>query len=225
METLVLSSLEIVESPFTRYELPRDGISMLGYMIRRLHKTAMLAGVERQLAAGEFAPALCQIATYAAATAGSYGSLYYEPRPDEVGAAITEMDPETGALVTATLLGRQPVDHYSGGVRLPDGSRCSGSEKGAESKINLRGWMLPADSHFTFLAADESYRAELAGVIVREIVPRLVGPWHMRTCATLELSDSAGNHGRLELQRNAQLSVTISGPTGRTLLYRQLQVS
>lgn len=225
METLVLSPLEIVESPFTRYELPPEGITTLGYVVRRMHKTAILSGVNQVVKEKQYPHALSQIAYYTAAAAVSFGTLYYEPQKDEIGATVTEVDPETEAIVTATLVNRAPHDHFTYAVQMPDRARFDGFEQTGESRISIRGWVLPATARFSYVAADESYRAELTGTITREVVPRIVGPWHSRAYGSLELSDSDGNVGHLKLNRNAQAIITVSCASGRTILHREVKVT
>ncbi|MDJ0752475.1 MAG: hypothetical protein QNJ45_03080 [Ardenticatenaceae bacterium] len=225
VESLVLTSLEMVESSFTRYELPPEGITSLGYVVRRMHKTAILADVPQMVEQGEFAQALSQIAYYAAAAAVSFGSLYYEPLKDEVGSTVTERDPETGALVTATLVDVAPNDKHKAEVRLKDGSRFSGHEFTSDSRFGVRGWVLPATTSFTFVSADESYQAECHGTISREVVPRIAGPWHSRALGSLKIKDSQGNVGHLTLQRNAKAIITVSCCSGKTILHREVSVS
>ena len=42
----------------TRYELPPEGISLLGYIVRRMHKTEWLAKVPEALAKKQTAPVI-----------------------------------------------------------------------------------------------------------------------------------------------------------------------
>ena len=105
-----------------RYELPEEGISLLGYIVRRMHKTRWLMPVQRFVAEGDAARALTHIAAYAVSASTSFGRAYYQPRFDELGTQISEADPATGATVTARLLLTKP--HYRIGyeVKMPDGA-------------------------------------------------------------------------------------------------------
>ena len=64
----------------TRYELPPEGITLLGYIVRRMHKTEWLAKVPQVLAEEKTAKALEYAAIYAATSSTSFGRAYYQPR-------------------------------------------------------------------------------------------------------------------------------------------------
>ena len=222
MDLVVLSPLQVVESPVTRYELPPEGISRLGYIVRRMHKTASLTNMTQFLQLGDFANALYHIAVYAASAAASFGKVYYEPSLDEVGTTITEDDPQTGALVSATLVKNEEQEFYRHMVQLPEGDMFSGCEKSERGKMSFRGWIHPAKAQYQFTSADEGYHAKLEGEITREIVPRLAGPWHGRAHGFLQMKDNKGNVGRVTLNSAAQAIVTISSGCGRTVLHHEV---
>jgi hypothetical protein len=225
MNSLVLTSLEVVESAFTRYELPPEGITSLGYVVRRMHKTSILNGVQQMIEQELFAQALSQIGYYAAAAAVSFGSLYYEPTKNEIGTKIAERDPETGALVTAKLVSLAPHEQHNFDVCMPDGGRFSGCDQTHESRLGVRGWVHPSNAHYSYLSADGDYQAQCEGDISREIMPRIAGPWHSRALGSLELKDSRGNVGHLTLQRNAHAIITVSCCSGKTILHREVAIS
>jgi len=45
----------------TRYELPPEGITLLGYVVRRMHKTALLADIPTLLAENKTGEALARV--------------------------------------------------------------------------------------------------------------------------------------------------------------------
>ena len=49
----------------TRYELPETGISLLGYVVRRMHKTVWLSVIPRLLQSGDLSLALAHLGAYA----------------------------------------------------------------------------------------------------------------------------------------------------------------
>src|SRR5512146_600874 len=83
------------------YETPHGGITIGGYVARRLHKTSLLMPVAG-LVESDRARALVQLALYAAAASTSFGAARYQPKSDTVGTVIETTDPETGARVTVT---------------------------------------------------------------------------------------------------------------------------
>ena len=86
-----------------RYELPPEGITLLGYIVRRMHKTDWLAKVSSALAEGKPAKALEYAAVYAATSSTSFGRAYYQPDFNQAGEIVSEADPVTGAIITARL--------------------------------------------------------------------------------------------------------------------------
>lgn len=194
----------------TRYELPPQGITLLGYIARRMHKTCLLLPVAGMLAAGNSATALGQVARYAAAASVSYGPAYYQPRFNRPGEELIESDPATGWDVWARLEAVSP--HYLIVYRAvaPDGSAVfSGREEITGTTIGLRGLGMPAPSQFNFTCG--GYQAALTGVITSELALSLFGRTRIRAHGFLNLSDSAGNNGKLQLDRNGRLTLEING--------------
>ena len=200
-----------------RYELPPEGTSLLGYIVRRMHKTERLLPVPELLAQGKSPKALEQIALYTAAASASYGRAYYQPTFDATGATVREPDPATGAMVTARLESRSPHYHITYEVNLPNGDRFQGSETITGTTVGLRGLGMPAPSKFTFDSG--TYQVKLIGTITSELVLSLFGRTRIRAYGFLNFEDSTGNSGKLELDRNGDITLTINDdqPTSHSL--------
>ena len=192
----------------TRYELPPEGTSLLGYIVRRMHKTTWLASVPELLSQGQSAKALEQVAMYAAASSTSYGRAYYQPNFDATGDTVSEPDPVTGATVTACLDSRSPHYHISYDVVMPNGDTFTGSEEITGTTVGLRGLGMPAPSKFVFTSSD--YSAELTGIITSELALSLIGNTRIRAYGSLNFKDNAGNTGRLELKREGSLTIIVN---------------
>jgi len=191
-----------------RYELPPEGITLLGYIVRRMHKTAWLAPVQEMLAQGQSVKALEYIATYTAASSTSYGRAYYQPNFNATGDSVSEQDPTTGAEVTARLDSRSPHYQISYDVIMPNGDSFKGNEEITGTTVGLRGLGMPAPSRFTFTSGE--YKAEITGIITSELVLSLLGRTRIRAYGLLNFKDNAGNTGRLELKRDGSLTITIN---------------
>jgi hypothetical protein len=192
----------------TRYELPPEGASLLGYIVRRMHKTVWLAPVPEHLSQGWSAKALEHVATYAAISATSYGRAHYQPSFDATGNSISEPDPATGAQVTARLDSRSPHYHISYEAVMPNGDTFKGSEEITGTTVGLRGLGMPAPSRFTFTSGD--YCADLTGIITSELALSLIGNTRIRAYGSLNFKDTAGNTGRLELKRDGSLILIVN---------------
>lgn len=194
----------------TRYELPPQGITLLGYVARRMHKTRLLVSVPGMLLAGDSVSALQQVARYAAAASVSYGPAYYQPRFNRLGEELIESDPATGWDVWARLEAVSP--HYVIAYRAlsPDGKAVfNGREQITGTTVGLRGLGMPAPSQFDFACLD--YRARLTGVITSELALSLFGRTQIRAYGSLDLVDSAGNTGKLTLDRSGLLTIQVNG--------------
>ena len=191
-----------------RYELPPEGITLLGYIVRRMHKTAWLAHIPQMLSQGQSAKALEHIAIYTVASSTSYGRAYYQPNFNATGDSISEPDPATGAIVIARLDSRSPHYHISYDVSMPNGGTFKGREEITGTTIGLRGLGMPAPSRFTFTSGE--YSAELTGIITSELVLSLIGNTRIRAYGSLNFKDSAGNIGRLELKRDGNLTIIVN---------------
>jgi hypothetical protein len=197
-----------VLSETTRYELPPDGTTLLGYVVRRMHKTEWLGKIPEALAGGQTTRALEYAALYAAISSTSFGRAYYQPRFNRAGDVVSETDPVTGAVITARLESVTPHYHITYEALMPDGDLFRGSETITGTTVGLRGLGMPAPSRFTFTSG--SYSAELTGVITSELVLSLVGRTRIRGYGFLNLRDNAGNTGRLDLNRSGEMVIRIN---------------
>lgn len=191
-----------------RYELPPEGITLLGYIVRRMHKTEWLVKASTALAEGRTEKALEYAAVYAVTSSTSFGRAYYQPRFDRVGDQVREADPTTGALVTAKLENDSPHYHIAYRAVMPNGDTFEGSETITGTTIGLRGLGMPAPSNFTFTSG--GYSAEFAGTITSELALSLLGNTRIRAHGSLDLRDNKGNSGRLELNRAGDISIRIN---------------
>ena len=194
------------------YETPRGGITIGGYVARRLHKTVLLKSVPEFLKS-DSARALAQIALYAAAASTSFGPAMYQPDSDPEGAVIETRDPETNARVVVTYEGNL---RFSYRVELDGVGTLSGVETITGTTVGLRGLGMPAPTTFKFAAAEGNYHANIMGIITSELAPGL-GNWRIRGFGALDLSDSAGNRGRLTLDRSGLVFVSITSSDQRTI--------
>lgn len=191
-----------------RYELPPEGNTLLGYIVRRMHKTEQLISIPDLLAKGKSHQALQQIALYTAMSSASYGRAYYQPSFNTTGDTVSESDPATGANVTARLESRSPHYHITYTVDLPNGDQFEGNETITGTTVGIRGLGMPAPSRFTFTSG--KYHATLNGVITSELVLSLLGRTRIRAYGILNFEDNAGNSGSLELDRSGKIKLHLS---------------
>ena len=191
-----------------RYELPPEGTTLLGYIVRRMHKTDWLAKASASLAEGKTEQALEFAAVYAATSSTSFGRAYYQPRFNRVGDQVREADPTTGATVMAKLESDSPHYHITYEAVLPDGGAFRGSERITGTTVGLRGLGMPAPSKFIFTSGN--YTAEFEGVLTSELALSLFGNTRIRAYGFLNLRDNRGNTGRLELNRAGDIAVRIN---------------
>jgi hypothetical protein len=194
------------------YETPRGGITIGGYVARRLHKTILLKSVA-DLLKDDSARALAQIAIYAAAASTSFGPALYQPDWDSVGKVIETFDPETQARVVVTCEGNS---RFSYRIDMKNIGILSGAETITGTTVGLRGLGMPAPTTFKFVSEQGDYRAEIVGLMTSELGPGL-GRWKIRGFGSLDLSDSAGNRGRLTLDRSGLVFVSITSSDQRTI--------
>ena len=192
----------------TRYELPAEGTTLLGYIVRRMHKTEWLAKASDMLREGQSRKALEFAAVYAATSSTSYGPAFYQPQFNRTGEAVSEADPATGAVVTARLESRSPHYHITYEANMPNRDTFRGSETITGTTIGLRGLGMPAPSKFTFTSGN--YTAEFTGVITSELALSLFGNTRIRAYGYLELKDNQGNTGRLDLSRSGDIAIKIN---------------
>ena len=201
------------QTGLTRYELPPEGITLLGYVVRRMHKTEWLQHVPDLIASGNADEALACVAMYAVRSSTSFGPAYYQPQFNSTGEEVSEPDPVTGALVRAKLESSSPTYRISYSASLTDDILFTGSEEIQGTTIGLRGLGMPAPSRFHFQSG--SYTADLTGIITSELALSLIGRTRIRAYGFLNFHDSAGNTGRLELDRSNNIKLTINEKSWR----------
>lgn len=194
------------------YETPRSGITIGGYVARRLHKTVLLKSVA-DLLQDDSARALAQIAIYAAAASTSFGPALYQPGWDSVGTVIETVDPETQARVTVTCEGNS---RFSYRIEMKNVGVLSGVETISGTTVGLRGLGMPAPTTFKFVSEQGDYRAEIVGLMTSELGPGL-GRWKIRGFGSLDLSDNAGHRGRLTLGRSGLVFVAVTSSDRRMI--------
>lgn len=198
------------------YETPREGITISGYVARRLHKTVLLKPVANLLKQ-DSARALAQIAIYAAAASTSFGPAMYQPNSDPVGTVIDTTDPETNARVTVKYEGNL---RFSYRVEMENIGVLEGAEIIKGTTVGLRGLGMPAPTTFKFSAEQGEYHADMAGLITSELGPGL-RRWNIRGYGSLDASDNLGNRCNLSLDRSGMIVVSISSVDGRSLVIKE----
>lgn len=195
-------------SEVTRYELPPAGITLLGYVVRRMHKTHWLMPIPALIGEDKHGEALAKVAMYAVTSSTSFGPAYYQPQFNSVGAEISEADPTTGALVKAKLEASSPTYLISYSALMPNGDLFSGREEITGTTVGLRGLGMPAPSKFTFTSG--SYTADLTGVLTSELALSLIGRTRIRAYGFLNFSDNAENTGKVTVDRNNKIKLEIN---------------
>lgn len=195
----------------TRYELPPEGITLLGYIVRRMHKTEWLVKAAESLTDKQTTKALEYAAVYAATSSTSFGRAHYQPNFNRQDETVREADPITGAMVTAKLESTSPHYNISYQAMMPNGDRFKGSEIITGTTVGLRGLGMPAPSKFTFRSG--KYTAEFEGTITSELAISLFNNTRIRAYGSLTLSDNMGNAGHLELNRAGDISIKINEQT------------
>jgi len=193
----------------TRYELPTTGITLLGYVVRRMHKTQWLTSVPALIAAGKTDEALAQVAMYAVTSSTSFGRAHYQPQFNSVGAEVSEADPITSAQVWAKLESSSPTYLISYTATMPNGDIFSGREEITGTTVGLRGLGMPAPSKFNFKSGN--YSAELTGILTSELALSLIGRTRIRAYGFLNFNDNADNTGKLTLDRSNNIKLEING--------------
>jgi len=195
----------------TRYELPAEGITLLGYVVRRMHKTRWLTPVPSLLTEGKSDLALARVAMYAVTASTSFGPAYYQPRFNSVGDRVSQPDPHTGATVWAKLNSASPTYKISYAATLPDGSAFTGDEEITGSTVGLRGLGMPAPSRFHFTSGN--YTADLTGILTSELALSIFRGTRIRAYGFLNFNDNSGNSGKLTLDRANKIVMQINGRT------------
>jgi hypothetical protein len=191
-----------------RYELPPVGITLLGYVVRRMHKTQWLTSIPALLAENKSSEALTQVAMYAVTSSTSFGQAYYQPQFNSIGAEVSEADPITDAMVTAKLISTSPHYLISYTAAMPNGDLFSGSEEITGTTVGLRGLGMPAPSKFNFKSG--GYSADLTGILTSELALSLIGRTRIRAYGFLNFNDNANNSGKLSIDRNQKIKLEIN---------------
>lgn len=213
----------IYETDITRYELPPAGITLLGYIVRRMHKTQWLMYVPVMAASGHTEEALAHVAMYAVMASTSFGKAYYQPRFNIVGEEISEPDPDTGALVQAKLTASSPTYKISYSVTLPHGSSFIGNEEITGTTVGIRGLGMPAPSIFHFQSGD--YVAKLGGTLTSELAYPLFSRPHIRAYGFLNFQDNTGNTGKLNIDRNNSIQLSVNEKSWQVTMPFEVQRS
>ena len=192
----------------TRYELPPSGITLLGYVVRRMHKTQWLTSIPALLAENKSSEALAQVAMYAVTSSTSFGPAYYQPQFNSKGEEVSEADPQTGAMVTAKLVSTSPHYLISYTAVMPNGDVFSGSEEITGTTVGLRGLGMPAPSKFNFKSG--GYSADLTGILTSELALSLLGRTRIRAYGFLNFNDNANNSGKLSIDRNQKIKLEVN---------------
>jgi hypothetical protein len=201
----------------TRYELPESGISLLGYVVRRMHKTRLLVPLADLLSEGNTAEALSAVTLYLACASISFGPAYYQPMFNSAGSAIHEADPETGFMVTARLTATQPHLRIEYQVEMPGIATLTGVETVLGTTIGLGGLGMPAPSKAELVSQDGTYQAEISGLITSELQPGFLRSSRIRGFGELKGSDSAGNKSEVRVDRQGKITLKQFGRSGQTI--------
>jgi hypothetical protein len=192
-----------------RYELPPNGITLLGYVVRRMHKTQWLISVPELISASKTDEALAQVAMYAVTSSTSFGLAYYQPQFNSVGDEVSEADPLTSATVTAKLVSTSPHYLITYSATMPNGDIFSGSEQITGTTVSLRGIGMPAPSKFNFKSGD--YSVELTGVLTSELALSLIGKTRIRAYGFLNFNDNVNNTGKITVDRDRKIDLEVNG--------------
>ena len=192
----------------TRYELPPSGITLLGYVVRRMHKTQWLTSIPALLTDNKTSEALAKVAMYAVTSSTSFGPAYYQPQFNSKGEEVSEADPQTGAMVTAKLISTSPHYLISYTAAMPNGDVFSGSEEITGTTVGLRGLGMPAPSKFNFKSGE--YSANLTGILTSELALSLIGRTRIRAYGFLNFNDNANNSGKLSIDRNQKIKLEVN---------------
>lgn len=191
----------------TRYELPESGISLLGYVVRRMHKTAWLVEIPRLVRDGDLPLALAHVGVYSLVAGTSYGKAHYQPTFNRSGDWIAESDPETGAELEARVLGTRPTLAIRADVKMPDGATLTTSEEVLGTTVGLRGLGMPAPSIFAYTC--EGWSASANGTITSELSLSVFSGTRVRGYGELALANSSGNRGVATIDRDQRLGVEV----------------
>ena len=206
-----------------RADYETDGTTFLQYLARRAAKTIILEPLQQLLAVkrpgGPIpAAALVCFAYYAVAASTSYGRGYRQPIFSSERSA-TEKDRETSAVITATSVGARGNLAAEITAEVAGIGRFVGNERILGTTVGLRGLGMAAPSQFSFETAPGrgatllAWRGEARGTVTTELAPSFRGTT-VRAYGSLALSDDAGSTGTATLNRDGQVSITVTDRSG-----------
>ena len=206
-----------------RADYETDGTTFLQYLARRAAKTVILEPLQQLLAVkrpgGPIpAAALVCFAYYAVAASTSYGRGYQQPTFSSQRSA-TEEDRETSAVITATSIGARGDLAAEITAEVAGIGRFVGKERILGTTVGLRGLGMAAPSQFSFETAQGrgatllAWRGEARGTVTTELAPSFRGTT-VRAYGSLALSDDAGSTGTATLNREGEVSITVTDRSG-----------
>ncbi len=206
-----------------RADYETDGTTFLQYLARRAAKTVILEPLQQLLAVqrpgGPIpAAALVCFAYYAVAASTSYGRGYRQPSFSSERSA-TETDRETSTVITATSVGARGNLAAEITAEVEGIGRFVGNERILGTTVGLRGLGMAAPSQFSFETAQGrgttllAWRGEARGTVTTELAPSFRGTT-VRAYGSLALSDDAGSTGKATLNRDGEISITVTDRNG-----------
>ena len=206
-----------------RADYETDGTTFLQYLARRAAKTIILEPLQQLLTVKRQggpipAAALVCFAYYAVAASTSYGRGYRQPTFSSERSA-TEKDRETSAVITATSIGARGDLAAEITAEVAGIGRFVGNERILGTTVGLRGLGMAAPSQFSFETAQGrgttllAWRGEARGTVTTELAPSFRGTT-VRAYGSLALSDDAGSTGTATLNREGEISITVTDRSG-----------
>ena len=206
-----------------RADYETDGTTFLQYLARRAAKTVILKPLEGLLAVKRSggplpAAALVCFAYYAVAASTSYGRGYRQPTFSNERSAI-EKDRETSSVITARSVGARGDLAAEITAEVEGVGRFVGNERILGTTVGLRGLGMAAPSQFSFETTHErgapllAWRGEARGTVTTELAPSFRGTT-VRAYGSLALSDDAGSAGKATLNRDGEISITVTDRSG-----------
>lgn len=206
-----------------RADYETEGTTFLQYLARRAAKTVILEPLEQLLAVrrpgGSLpAAALVCFAYYAVAASTSYGRGYRQPRFSSERSAVEE-DRERPSVITAKSIGARGDLAAEITAEVSGIGRFVGNERILGTTVGLRGLGMAAPSQFSFEtiggrgAALIAWRGEARGTVTTELAPSLRGTT-VRAYGSLTLNDNAGSTGSASLNRDGEVSITVTDAAG-----------
>ena len=206
-----------------RADYETEGTTFLQYLARRAAKTVILEPLQQLLAVRRPggptpAAALVCFAYYAVAASTSYGRGYRQPSFSSERSA-TEKDRETASVITVKSVGARGDLAAEITAEVAGIGRFVGNERILGTTVGLRGLGMAAPSQFSFETAQGrgttllAWRGEARGTVTTELAPSFRGTT-VRAYGSLALSDDAGSTGTATLNREGEISITVTDRSG-----------